>query len=383
MGFLKRFKNVQDVQREKEEIVNKTKSWNTRCTEFFQWFLREEPVFDKLLSEQKSEEANEYLIEGLNRWLPGIDGRIGQRKLMFQVGEHGEALYLLSSLNFCMPDELKKRWQIQPNGKNPDAVFHFVEGEGKEWSANVKEALAFLRPTQNGCKLPLELLIYLPDLPEANEEKRKNMAWYIGRAAAGEMAMCWCVEKYNMIDEKVQGMFPAAQLEQKMTEIFRSVYGGTELPEFSEGRVQYERQPKKGIGGYDVREDILEGFTSCENLVQEYFEKREDTFERFLAYGVIPMYLYVPADQMNDEIHRRLEGELEAILRNEQGDKKLGVYLGFAIGENNFYYEFLMLDKTMCMEKIDQMRQAYVFDFTLSEFRQTWKKIVSRKGMKE
>lgn len=53
MGFLKQMKNIKEIQQEKEEIVSKIKNWNTRCTEFFEWFEKEEDAFQRLILEGK------------------------------------------------------------------------------------------------------------------------------------------------------------------------------------------------------------------------------------------------------------------------------------------------------------------------------------------
>lgn len=380
MGFLKQMKNIKEIQQEKEEIVSKIKNWNTRCTEFFEWFEKEEDAFQRLILEGKKEEANAHLIEGLKKMLPGIDGRISQGRLMFQIQEKEEALYLIPSLNFCMPEQLKERWSILPHGKNLDSTMVFVNEDLEEWEADLTKVLLFLKPVKEKELLPFELLVYIPDIPKMREEEKSDIAWYIGRAATGEMGVFWCISDCLVIEEKIQGMFPMEELEQRLKEVVRKMYGEPRFPEIFESRTYYEHEPdrKKQV----PRFDIFEGYTACKKLADEYFEKKEETFVEFLKYGVIPMYLYVPMEQMNEEVHRQLEEELKNALKGDEKTKNLGVYLGFSLGEKNVYYDFLVFDRIAWMEKIDRIRQGYDFDFVLSEFRETWKKIVSRREKK-
>lgn len=379
MGFLKRLNDTKKIQKEKEEIVNKIKSWNTRCREFFEWFEKEEGQFGKLFQQKKENEAQCYLLEGLEKTLFGIEGRIAPGKLMFQAKESQEALYLLPSLSAAMPKSLKERWEILPQGKSPLSVLLFACADGTEWEADLEKASVFVRPAEGKKILPLEIFIYLPDLPNMGEEEKNTIAWHIGRAAAGEMKMFWCVSECHMIETKVQGMFPVKRLSDTLQEAFAKMYAGQKTAEIFENMSYYEHQPEAWLKQKVARFDILEGYTSCENLVWEYFERKEETFVKFLKYGVLPMYLYVPADKMNEEIHRKLEQELKALLNRETENQIYGVYLGFSLGERNVYYDFLAFDREACMEQIDRMRQNYEFDFVLSEFRDTWKKMVSRK----
>ncbi len=377
MGFLKQPNNRAEIQRKKEEIVSRIKDWNTRCAEFFEWFKEEEDTFQKFISQGERQEANAHLIEGLEKILPGIDGRISIGKLMFQAKEREEAFYLLPSLNSCMPETLKERWSILPHGKSPDSEMTFIREDKKEWRADLTKTLAAIKPAKETELLPLKLSVYLPDLPQMSGEEKRDAAWHMGRAAAGEMGMFWCISECFMEEKETADMFPIEELELRLKETIRKMYGEPRFPEIFENRTYYKHEPDRRR--QLPRLDIFEGYTACSKLAEEYFEKREETFVEFLKYGVIPMYLYVPMQQMNEEIHRQLEEELKEALDGDEKQKSVGVYLGFSLGEKQVYYDFLAFDRMSCLEKIDRIRQGYEFDFALSEFRETLKKMVSRK----
>jgi hypothetical protein len=341
-------------------------SFVQRTKNFWGWFSANEERLSEIASyrepaaDSDKEDRREDNIAFINTGV-GMIGDInfnigGEHEFTFAVNGATLLFYLLPYVCANLPEQYREKWSFSPGmpgsgGAKFDFGMHGVRLSTDE---------LMISATPGGGGQSADLRFFAEALVGLDTDKRWGIFFTLMDITIGEMLSNLCVGKIEPAETLEEGMFPLTELEKWLTDnICKDTTPSALIDRHCTCEVPQPPSKEPTTRSNELRDDIVVGFTSCFQLINEYhadLEKPPEVMPAhkvFAAFGAKAVFLHYYNSENNlDERNALMDKIEEAVLGERGSGNELGLVIGGSVGAANMYIELLLFDETAFIERV-------------------------------
>ena len=336
-----------------------TVSFTRRTQQFWSWFSANEETLSALTANRRPEEGDTEKIialvnEGTSLLAEDIKFNIGGvHEFTFAVSGNDALFFMLPYVTENLPQQLRDKWTFFPcmPGTNGQSFGFRMFGLNAETVDSDNVMVAAVKDESGRF---VNLRFWAQPWERLPEKDCLNAFFILMEILIGEVLSAYCVANVERANARSDDMFPLTKLQQWLLD---NLCENGKVPNPADMHSAYKLDPKDM--SEEPRSDVFVGATNYTPLINDYYNKADDTYKTFTSFGARPLFLYFDyptndkADQQaafekRNEIMDRIEAE---ILGERGSGKELGLLLGGAMGAYRAYIDLLLYDEEAFIEK--------------------------------
>lgn len=331
------------------------KNFKERTLEAWYIFSQNEEKLRQLMNNDNSREKGDEIIrlsEGaFDVALTDVDFTIGYNGKRFEVifspnGSKVELFKLIYFINHA-PKDLLEDWSFSV-GRKADSEFYLSFGD---LSIGANDVQLWVEKTG---KTYMELGMYCSKLALLPVEQRKSshgILCFLASKVVGELNLMAFVDSVNILAEPLlEKPYLLSDLPALMENMNLDLNITAE--EYLDCGVTYGRKPNED-DTFELRMDVLKGFTSCPSLFNEYLDGAAYSFDALYTDGAVAGFICYSLEEFvgEDKVEKVMafNQELRKYLEKYAGSD-VYTYIGDAVGQHYGYLDVIAWDLPALLE---------------------------------